>query len=37
MPAAVGAGTFWDEMVAFVGGEKDADEAATAIEESWRE
>jgi len=37
MPAAVGAGTFWDEMVAFVGGEKDAGEAATAIEESWRE
>lgn len=37
MPAAVGAGTFWDEMVAFVGGDKDASEAATAIEESFRE
>ncbi|KAA1427339.1 ABC transporter substrate-binding protein [Nocardioides antri] len=37
MPAAVGSGTFWDEMVAFVGGEKEASEAATSIEESWRE
>ncbi|MDZ5621363.1 ABC transporter substrate-binding protein [Nocardioides bizhenqiangii] len=37
MPAAVGAGTFWDEMVAFVGGEQDAGDAATAIEESWRD
>jgi alpha-glucoside transport system substrate-binding protein len=37
MPAAVGAGTFWDEMVAFVAGEKDAGGAASAIEESWRE
>lgn len=37
MPAAVGAGTFWDEMVAYVGGEKDAGDAATSIEESWRE
>lgn len=36
MPAAVGAGTFWDEMVAFVGGQKDAQEAASAIENSWR-
>ena len=37
MPAAVGAGTFWDEMVAFVGGGKSASESATAIEESYRE
>lgn len=37
MPAAVGAGSFWDEMVAFVDGDKDAGEAAAAIEESWRE
>lgn len=37
MPAAVGAGTFWDEMVAYVAGEKDAGEAASTIEDSWRE
>ena len=37
MPAAVGAGTFWDEMVAFIAGEKDADAAASAIEDSWRD
>jgi alpha-glucoside transport system substrate-binding protein len=37
MPAAVGAGTFWDEMNEFVGGSKDAQEAATAIENSWRD
>ena len=37
MPASVGAGTFWDEMVAFVAGEKDAEEAAATIEDSWRE
>lgn len=37
MPAAVGAGTFWDEMVALVGGDKTAAEAAEAIEGSYRE
>ncbi|EGD44266.1 putative alpha-glucosides-binding ABC transporter [Nocardioidaceae bacterium Broad-1] len=36
MPAQVGAGTFWSEMNAYVGGEKSAQEAADAIEESWR-
>ncbi|RCK69088.1 extracellular solute-binding protein [Desertihabitans brevis] len=37
MPAEVGAGTFWDETVAWVGGEKDLEAAFTAIEESWPE
>ena len=36
MPAQVGAGTFWSEMNAYDGGEKSAEEAADAIEESWR-
>ena len=35
MPAAVGAGTFWDEMVAWCGGDTSLDEALAAIEASW--
>lgn len=35
MPAEVGAGTFWDNMVAWVGGQKDLDQALSAIEKSW--
>ncbi len=35
MPAQVGAGTFWDEMVAWVSGEKDLGAALTEIEDSW--
>jgi alpha-glucoside transport system substrate-binding protein len=34
MPSAVGAGTFWTEMVAWVTGKSTAD-AAQAIEDSW--
>jgi alpha-glucoside transport system substrate-binding protein len=34
MPSAVGAGTFWTEMVAWVTG-KDTADAAQAIEDSW--
>jgi alpha-glucoside transport system substrate-binding protein len=34
MPSAVGAGTFWTEMVAWVTGKSTAD-AAAAIEASW--
>jgi alpha-glucoside transport system substrate-binding protein len=37
MPPEVGAGTFWDEMVAWVAEEKDLEAALTAIEESWPE
>ncbi|MEM9564906.1 MAG: ABC transporter substrate-binding protein [Actinomycetota bacterium] len=35
MPAAVGAGTFWTEGTAAVNGDKTAQEAADAIEDSW--
>ena len=35
MPAEVGAGTFWDHMVAWVGGQQELPAALTAIEESW--
>ena len=35
MPASVGAGTFWTEMVEWVNGEQDLPEALAAIEESW--
>lgn len=35
MPPEVGAGTFWDNMVAWTAGEKSVDEALTSIEESW--
>ena len=35
MPAAVGAGSFWKGMVAWVSGQQDIDEALTSIEESW--
>jgi alpha-glucoside transport system substrate-binding protein len=35
MPASVGAGTFWDEMVSWVAEEKDLAAALTTIDESW--
>lgn len=35
MPGAVGAGSFWKEMTAYVSGAKTLDEALTAIDSSW--
>ncbi len=35
MPTAVGAGTFWTEGTSFVNGQLTAEEAATAIDNSW--
>ncbi len=35
MPGAVGAGSFWKGMVAWVSGQSDIDEALSGIEESW--
>ena len=35
MPPAVGTGTFWDEMNAWVGGEEDLPTALTNVEDSW--
>jgi alpha-glucoside transport system substrate-binding protein len=35
MPGAVGAGSFWKEMTAYVSGSKSLDEALTAIDNSW--
>ncbi len=35
MPGAVGAGSFWKEMTAYVSGSKTLDEALTAIDNSW--
>ena len=35
MPASVGAGSFWSEMVAWVNGQKELPEALSAIEKSW--
>ena len=35
MPGAVGAGTFWKEMTAYVSGSKPLDEALKAIDASW--
>lgn len=35
MPPEVGSGTFWDEMVAWIAGGKELEEALGAIEESW--
>ncbi len=37
MPGAVGAGSFWKEMTAYVSGSKTLDEALTAIDSSWPE
>ncbi|MDC7222215.1 MAG: ABC transporter substrate-binding protein [Spirochaetales bacterium] len=37
MPGAVGAGTFWKEMTAYVSGAKSLDEALKAIDASWPE
>jgi alpha-glucoside transport system substrate-binding protein len=35
MPGAVGAGTFWKGMTAWISGQKDLDEALKEIDESW--
>jgi alpha-glucoside transport system substrate-binding protein len=35
MPGAVGAGTFWKGMTAWISGQQDLDEALNTIEESW--
>lgn len=35
MPGAVGAGSFWKQMVAWVSGQKDLDTALKDIEDSW--
>jgi len=35
MPGAVGAGSFWTEMTAYVSDSKGLDEALTAIDDSW--
>ena len=35
MPGAVGSGSFWKGMVAWVSGQKDLDTALTEIEKSW--
>ena len=35
MPGAVGTGSFWKEMVAWVAGQKSQDEALDDIEQSW--
>ncbi len=37
MPGAVGAGSFWKEMTAYVSGSKSLDEALKAIDNSWPE
>lgn len=37
MPGAVGAGSFWKEMTAYVSGAKSLDEALKAIDNSWPE
>jgi alpha-glucoside transport system substrate-binding protein len=35
MPAAVGAGSFWKEMTAWINGDQSLDDALNNIEESW--
>jgi len=35
MPGAVGAGTFWKDMTAWISGQKDLDTALKDIDESW--
>jgi len=35
MPGSVGAGSFWQEMTAYVSGWKDLDETLMAIDDSW--
>ena len=37
MPSSVGAGTFWSEMTKWIDGQTDAEQALTAIENSWPE
>ena len=35
MPSAVGAGSFWKEMTAWIGEQKSLGEALTDIDDSW--
>jgi alpha-glucoside transport system substrate-binding protein len=35
MPGAVGAGTFWKAMTAWISGQQDLNEALKSVEESW--
>ncbi len=35
MPPSIGAGTFWDEMVAWIAGDTELPDALAAIEEDW--
>jgi alpha-glucoside transport system substrate-binding protein len=35
MPGEVGAGSFWEEMTSWIGGEQDLDTTLTNIDESW--
>jgi alpha-glucoside transport system substrate-binding protein len=35
MPGAVGAGTFWKAMTAWISGQQDLEEALKSVEESW--
>ena len=35
MPGSVGAGTFWDEMNAWVAGDEELETALKNIDESW--
>ncbi|UFU06955.1 ABC transporter substrate-binding protein [Ruania halotolerans] len=35
MPSSVGAGTFWTEMTSWIDGQVEAEDALTAVEESW--
>jgi alpha-glucoside transport system substrate-binding protein len=35
MPGAVGAGTFWRDMTAWISGQEDLDTALTNIDDSW--
>ena len=35
MPGAVGAGSFWKDMTAWIGGQKNLDEALKDIDDSW--
>lgn len=35
MPGAVGTGAFWQEMIDWVAGEVDLDEALANIDEAW--
>jgi alpha-glucoside transport system substrate-binding protein len=36
MPGAVGAGTFWKDMTAWISGQESLDQALKNIDASWR-